>query len=262
VSSGIVTGSASLLLICIECAPALGLHNAKELVDRLADAGMPNLDAAIEHGLPISFATTRLTALVHNAAPGAVAYLEIPDMVGLLAWVLRDQLLAKIDAGFDEIADDKLALNQAQREEISAQISADSLAAERAECALIWHAAERGEVIDFRPTTSPQGVLGVSVRTLSPKHPARRRGFRGRCGVDGHRPRRNQRLFRSVAQGRGGYLRNHLGPPPTKGTAPYALRLPRLRTATSIASGTTVLIERTTTPMRAAAHVLLEGYLT
>jgi hypothetical protein len=134
---------------------------AKELIDRLADAGMPNLDAAIEHGMDIGFATTRLQSLVYNAQPGAVAYAEVPDVLGLLAWVIRDQLLAKINAGFDEIADDKSALSQQQREEMEAQISADSLAAERAECSLIWAAAERGEVIDFRPDTSPQAALGV-----------------------------------------------------------------------------------------------------
>jgi hypothetical protein len=84
--------------------------------------------------------------------------------------------LAKISAGFHEIADDKNALDQQQRGD--ATISADSLAAERAECALIWHAEAKGEVIDFRPTTTPAAVLGVALRTLpraapSPSSPER-----------------------------------------------------------------------------------------
>jgi hypothetical protein len=49
-----------------------------------------------------------------------------------------------------------------------AAIDADDLAAQRAECALIWHAAARGEIIDFRPTTSPQAAIGVSLRTTVP----------------------------------------------------------------------------------------------
>jgi hypothetical protein len=69
--------------------------------------------------------------------------------------------LAKINAGFDEIADDKVALSQAQREEAEARISADMLATERSECSLIWIAESRGEVIDFRSTTTPMAVLGV-----------------------------------------------------------------------------------------------------
>jgi hypothetical protein len=140
--------------------------DAKELVDRLADAGMPNLDAAIEHGQPISFALMSLRSIVHNAGPGAVAYAETPDVLGLLCWVIRDQLLAKIDAGFDEIADDKSALSQQQREEAEAQIGADMLAAERAECALIWHAEARGEILDFRPDTTPMAALGVALKTV------------------------------------------------------------------------------------------------
>ena len=104
----------------------------------------------------------RLTALVHNAQSGAVAYAETPDVLGLLAWLLRDQLLAKINAGFDEIADDKVALSQAQREEAEARIRADMLATERSECSLIWIAESRGEVIDFGSTTTPMAVLGRS----------------------------------------------------------------------------------------------------
>jgi hypothetical protein len=59
---------------------------AKEFIDSLADAGQPNLDGAIEFGQPISFASMRLTALVHNARPGAVAYAETGDAIGLVCW--------------------------------------------------------------------------------------------------------------------------------------------------------------------------------
>jgi hypothetical protein len=136
------------------------------LIERLADAGRPNLENAIEHNLPISFATTRLTSSVYNVdARGAIAYAEMPDAIGLVCWVLRDQLLAQINAGFREIGDDKNALDQRQREEMLATIASDSLAAERAECALIWHAAAKGELIDFRPTTTPAAAIGVQLRT-------------------------------------------------------------------------------------------------
>jgi hypothetical protein len=42
-----------------------------------------------------------------------------------------------------------------------ATIGADALAAERAECALIWHAESKDEVLPFRADTSPLAVLGV-----------------------------------------------------------------------------------------------------
>jgi hypothetical protein len=72
----------------------------------------------------------------------------------------------KFRAGFREIGDDKNALDQQQRETLLATIDADSLSAERAECSLIWAAAERGEVISFRTTTTAACVLGVQLRTV------------------------------------------------------------------------------------------------
>ena len=76
--------------------------------------------------------------------------------------MLRDQMLAKINAGIDEVADDKAALNRQQREEAEAQIGSDVLAIERAEVSLILAAeAQNNEIIDFRADTSPQALLGV-----------------------------------------------------------------------------------------------------
>ncbi len=70
-------------------------------------------------------------------------------------------LAGEINAALDEVADDKHALSQPQREQMEAQISGDMLAIERSECALIWHAEAKGEVLDLRGDTTPQPLLGV-----------------------------------------------------------------------------------------------------
>lgn len=146
---------------------SVGEAAASELIARRADAGMPDLEVAIEHGRAISFATARLSGMVRNAQPGAIAFIEQEDAVGLICWLFGQELLEKISAGFREIGDDdKNALDERQRAEMLATIDADSLAAERAECALIWAGDARGEVIDFRPSTSPQSALGVALRTV------------------------------------------------------------------------------------------------
>jgi hypothetical protein len=44
---------------------------------------------------------------------------------------------------------------------MEAQIMADTLMIERAECGLIWAAEAQGEVIDFRSDTTPMAVLGL-----------------------------------------------------------------------------------------------------
>jgi hypothetical protein len=52
-----------------------------------------------------------------------------------------------------------------KRQEAEATITGDMLAVERSECALIWHADAKGDVIDFRSTTSPLAVLGLNLTT-------------------------------------------------------------------------------------------------
>jgi hypothetical protein len=144
----------------------MGEAAARELIERRTEAGRPILENALEHNLPISFATTRLRAQMFGA-PGAVAFLEAEDAVGLVCWLFGPEILKKISAGFREISDgDKNALDERQRAEILATIDADNMAAQRAECSLIWAGAERGEIIDFRATTSAQAAIGISLRTL------------------------------------------------------------------------------------------------
>jgi hypothetical protein len=139
---------------------------AKELIDRLADQGAPDLDGAIEFGQPISFAQMTLRSIVRNIDGHAIAHAEAADSIGLMCWLFRDQMIAKINAGFDEIADDKVALGAQQREEMEAQINSDMLSIERSECSLVWHAAEGGEIIDFRPLTTPAAAIGVALRSV------------------------------------------------------------------------------------------------
>jgi hypothetical protein len=145
---------------------SLAKEKAKAQIEMLAEAAAPDVDRAIEHNLPVSFGTMTLRSMVRNVdAVGAVAHAETVDAFGTLCWLFRDQMLAKINAAIDEAADDKVALSQQQREEMEAQINSDMLAAERCECSLIWAAAQRGEVVDFRPDTTPMAALGVSLRT-------------------------------------------------------------------------------------------------
>ena len=72
----------------------------REFIARRADAGAPDLEAAIEHNLPISFATTRLQSQVYNAQPGAVAFAAPEDAVGLICWLFGQELLEKDERRF------------------------------------------------------------------------------------------------------------------------------------------------------------------
>jgi hypothetical protein len=79
---------------------------------------------------------------------------------------------ARINAGIDEVADDKNALDERQRADMTAQITADELLIQRAECSLIWHAEAQGEIIDFRADTSPLALLGIQLRTAPAINPS------------------------------------------------------------------------------------------
>lgn len=87
-------------------------------------------------------------------------------MLAIMCWVLRDQLLAISNSELDEVADDKVALDQKQRDIALAQVSADMLSNERTRVRLHLGRRMRGEVIDFRADTTPMAVLGVALRTV------------------------------------------------------------------------------------------------
>jgi hypothetical protein len=79
----------------------------------------------------------------------------------------RDQLLAISNRELDEVADDKVAMDQKQRDIALAQIGADMLAIERNEVACIWAAeARNNEIIDFRRDTTPMAAIGVRLVTV------------------------------------------------------------------------------------------------
>ena len=134
----------------------------KAEIEARADASAPDVDRAVEFGLPVSFATTITQAMV-TGAPAVVSTQSV-DVLGLVCWLWREEIISKMWAAVDEISDDKNSLGQAQREEMEAQISSDELEIHRRICALIWHAeAAQGETIDFAASTPPQAVLGVQL---------------------------------------------------------------------------------------------------
>ena len=117
---------------------------------------------------------TTLRSQVFNASPAAVAFSEeTPDVMTLLAFLFKDQIIAHIEQEIDAVADDKAeaALSEPERETKLAEIAVDFLATERMECALIRIAEVRSEVLDYRHDTSPQSLLGVVVVTVPYREP-------------------------------------------------------------------------------------------
>jgi hypothetical protein len=145
-------------------------QRAKSVIDALAEAGQPPIGALIRTDQPLTFNKTTTRAIVANLNREAiagipVAFTETTDVLALFCWTFGDKLLAKINERIEELGDDKNALDQTQREVREAELGAEILDIERAECALIWAADARRKTLDFRPDTSPMAVLGVGLVT-------------------------------------------------------------------------------------------------
>ena len=70
-------------------------------------------------------------------------------------------LFGSIETELNQAADDKKCTDFKAARGNRSKISTSVLMIERRECSLIRAAEAKGKVIDFRPTTSPQAVLGV-----------------------------------------------------------------------------------------------------
>jgi hypothetical protein len=134
-------------------------------IEALAMQGTPSTALLIEHGGKIEFQTQRLQSEVYNAQPGAVAYAEVPDVVGLLTWALKDALIKKLDAEIDGEADDAAALGHEERQRREAEVMDDLLATERTEAALVWRAMDEKLPVEHRHDCSPQAILQVALIT-------------------------------------------------------------------------------------------------
>jgi hypothetical protein len=141
----------------------------REVVDQLAARGAPDVINLIEHGGAVVWPTLRAQAEVHGAQR-ALAFLEMPDVVGLLAHLLKPTLIAALDALVMAEADDKAALTQTDRELRTAEVMADLMAVEREEAALTWRAVSERLPVEFRADIAVSALLGVTLVTKPNGH--------------------------------------------------------------------------------------------
>jgi hypothetical protein len=137
----------------------------RALIEALAMRSAPDVTNLIEHDADLVWPTTRVTTEVHNAAAGAVGFHQATDTVGLLAWLMKDQIIKKLDAEIDGEADDAASLSHEERQRREAEAMSDLLDIERQEAALVWRAMDEKLPVEHRADISPQAVLGVALVT-------------------------------------------------------------------------------------------------
>jgi hypothetical protein len=136
-------------------------QQARAQIDALASRGAVNVRLLVERDGKIEFPMTQVRAMVHNATPGAVAYHDAVDVVGLLAFVLRPTLTAAIDHLIDEAADDRSALTPEARQLRMAEVQSHLLDIERQEAWLTWAAMDERLPAEHRPDVNPLALLDL-----------------------------------------------------------------------------------------------------
>jgi hypothetical protein len=125
----------------------------------LATRGAPVVSDVIEHDRSLIWPMQRLQGSIVNAQAPSFAVTEVPDVLGLFAFVHKDALLAALDALVSEEADDDAALTHEAREQQEAEVMGDLLDVERQEAALVWTAQAQGLPVEHRSDCAPQAIL-------------------------------------------------------------------------------------------------------
>lgn len=139
---------------------------AREQLDKLAERGAVNVSPLIEGGGPFRFAEDYQNIVVEGAGGRAVGTHWGIDVEATLAWVFRDQFVAKIEAEIDAGSDDASALSTQQRAERIDEIARDRLLVEREEESLIGVAEQNGLAVMRRTDASPIAVLGIVIEEV------------------------------------------------------------------------------------------------
>jgi hypothetical protein len=137
---------------------ALAIQTATEQIKAMATP--PECTGIINHLQPIGFATQTVKSMVHTEQR-ALAFSEVINCAGLVAWIFERELIAKVTAEIKQAARDGEALDEKQRAAQETALLEQMAECEYAECGLIWDAESRGDLLDFRHNTTPAALLGV-----------------------------------------------------------------------------------------------------
>ena len=131
--------------------------------------GVP-FDTVIDYTpLPLHWECGGLSFIALQTGTALARLVQTPNMLGLFAWLFKDQLLARVTAEIKQAARDGEALDEPKRATQEATLLDQMMDCERAECSLIWNAESRGEILDFRRDTTAAALLGVRSVVVAPR---------------------------------------------------------------------------------------------
>jgi hypothetical protein len=155
-------------LHAIRSAPHLSADAKKRVraeIEALAARGAPNIFKTIEFDEPIDWPKVKAETTVYPqpGQPSPALMVRAPDALAVLAWLMREPLIAAIEAELTRAADDDAALSDSERARREAETLADLFALEVEEEKFIAQAHDAGADILRRPTADPRAVLGITI---------------------------------------------------------------------------------------------------
>ena len=154
----------------IRSAPYPSRHAKAQMraqIEALAMQGAASVSRLVEHDGDIEFPTQQLRVTVHNAQPGAIGFVDVPDPVATLAWLHKDALIAALDREIAAEADDDAALTHEARQRQEADVLGDLLTCERDESWLVWTALAQSLPVFHRNDCSPLAILQCRLITAA-----------------------------------------------------------------------------------------------
>jgi hypothetical protein len=128
---------------------------ARENVDSLAEKGAPGVLGTIHAGIPIVWPDVAVRGLDISLGGRAT----VPGVFAFIAWLGRDQLIARLESEIDGLADDGVALDAETRGYREQELMQKILETERQECEAIWCAEQAGVTIAYRDDVDLRAAL-------------------------------------------------------------------------------------------------------
>ena len=114
----------------------------------------------------MEFPTLRVQSEVFSEQR-ALAFAQLPDVLGLIAWMHRDLLIKRLDTLIDAESDPGAALSHGDREIRTAEVMGDLLSVEFQESFFVWEAQAQNLPIEHRGDINPVALLGVRLVTAA-----------------------------------------------------------------------------------------------
>jgi hypothetical protein len=135
-------------------------------IAQLAEQGCPDVSLLVEHDRDITFPTQRLTSEVHGEHR-QLAFTQVADGTGLVAWMFQDALVERLDALIDaEMDTGATPLSHEERERRTAEVLGDLLSVERDESWFVWMGQSQGLPCEHRPDVSVLALLSIDLVTV------------------------------------------------------------------------------------------------